>query len=102
MKKTLLLLTGILCSCQLLFSQGSDEYTGGYKIKFNEDGSKYLRIIAWGQFWAQYNDNVPENQSDLNFSVRRARVLTFTQLNKKFMILTHFGLNSLNGSNTSP
>lgn len=84
------------------FSQGNTEYTGGYKIKFNEDGSKYLRIIAWGQFWAQYNDNVPDESSQLNLSVRRARVLTFTQLNKKFLILTHWGLNSLNGGNTSP
>lgn len=84
------------------FGQGIDEYSGGYKINFNEDGSKYLRIIAWGQFWAQYNDNVPSDQGKLDFSVRRARVLTYTQLNKKFMILTHFGLNSLNANNITP
>ncbi|MEC8832455.1 MAG: hypothetical protein VX772_08850, partial [Bacteroidota bacterium] len=78
------------------------EYTGGFKINFNEDGSKYLRMIAWGQFWAQYNDNVPEDVSTTNFSVRRARLLSFTQLNKKFLLLSHFGLNSLNGSNLSP
>lgn len=84
------------------FAQGNLEYTGGYKVKFNEEGTKYLRIIAWGQFWAQYNDNVPEDQSNLDFSVRRARVLTYTQLNDKFMILTHFGLNSLNADNISP
>ncbi len=83
-------------------AQGINEYTGGYKIKFNDEGSKYLRIIAWGQFWAQYNDNTPEDVSNLDFSVRRARVLTYTQLNDKFLILTHFGLNSLNGQNTSP
>lgn len=102
MKKTSLMLIGILCSCQLFFAQGIDEYTGGYKIKFNEDGSKYLRIIAWGQFWAQYDSDIPDPQSKLNLSVRRARILTYTQLNKKFLILTHFGLNSLNGNNTSP
>lgn len=83
------------------FSQGNTEYTGGFKVKFNEDGSKYLRMIAWGQFWAQYNDNVPDDVSTTNLSVRRARFLTFTQLNKKFLILTHFGLNSLNGNNIS-
>ena len=102
MKKTGLMLIGLFFSCQLFFAQGIDEYTGGYKIKFNEDGSKYLRIIAWGQFWAQYNGDAPESQSELNLSVRRARILTYTQLNKKFLILTHFGLNSLNGGNTSP
>ncbi|WP_350286149.1 hypothetical protein [uncultured Croceitalea sp.] len=83
-------------------AQGNTEYTGGYKVKLNDDGTKYMRFIAWGQFWAQYNDNVPDDASKLNFSIRRARFLTFTQLNKKFLILTHFGLNSLNGGNTSP
>lgn len=84
------------------YAQGIDEYTGGYKVSLNDDGSKYFRIIAWGQFWAQYNNDAPETNSKLDFSVRRARVLTYTQLNKKFMILTHFGLNSMNGDNTSP
>ena len=102
MKKVLFTLALCMLVGQFISAQGNTEYTGGYKIKFNEDGSKYLRIIAWGQFWAQYNDNVPEDASQLNFSIRRARVLTFTQLNKKFMLLTHFGLNSLNGGNTSP
>ncbi|MEM8764663.1 MAG: hypothetical protein AAGD88_12665 [Bacteroidota bacterium] len=96
--------------CGLLFlsatfvmhAQGSAEYSGGYKIKFDEDGSKYLRVISWGQFWAQYNDDAPEDVSKLNMSVRRARFLTFTQLNDKFLILTHLGLNSLNGNNLSP
>ncbi|MEM8510058.1 MAG: hypothetical protein AAF717_19655 [Bacteroidota bacterium] len=102
MRKYLFALVVVVVFISFGFSQGNTEYTGGYKIKFNEDGSKYLRIIAWGQFWAQYNDDVPDESSQLNFSVRRARVLTFTQLNKKFLILTHWGLNSLNGGNTSP
>ncbi len=102
MKNTFLVPVLALLVTTLAFSQGNTEYTGGYKVKFNEDGSKYLRIIAWGQFWAQYNDNVSDEESQLNLSVRRARLLTFTQLNKKFMILTHFGLNSLNGENQSP
>jgi hypothetical protein len=103
MKKQTLLLFGLFSvSIQLIGAQGIDEYTGGYKVKFNEDGTKYLRIIAWGQFWAQYDENAPAQDSKLDLSVRRARVLTYTQLNKKFLILTHFGLNSLNGNNTSP
>ncbi|MFD0862212.1 hypothetical protein ACFQ1M_08320 [Sungkyunkwania multivorans] len=85
-----------------LFAQGSTEYTGGFKVKLNEDGTKYFRIISWGQFWAEYNDNAPDDVSKTNLSIRRARILTFAQLNKKFMILTHFGLNSLNGENISP
>lgn len=100
-KKGIILLVSSLF-CQLFYAQGISEYTGGYKIKFNDDGSKYMRLIVWGQFWAQHNDDVPPTDSKLDFSIRRARLLTYTQLNKKFLILTHFGLNSLNGDNTSP
>ncbi|MAD98134.1 MAG: hypothetical protein CMB99_12480 [Flavobacteriaceae bacterium] len=102
MRKLILFTLGLFLYSSFSYSQGSTEYTGGYKIKFNEEGTKYMRIIAWGQFWAQHNDNVGPTTEKLSFSVRRARVLTFTQLNKKFLILTHFGLNSLNGNNTSP
>ncbi len=101
MKKIVFGLAISLLVIQVIHSQGSTEYSGGYKVKLNEDGSKYFRIIAWGQFWAQYNDNVADDASKFNLSVRRARLLTYTQLNKKFLILTHFGLNSLNGNNQS-
>jgi len=83
-------------------AQGNTEYTGGYKVKLNEDGSKYFRTIMWGQFWAEYSDQAPEQASKTNISVRRARILTYAQLNEKFLILTHFGYNSANGDNLSP
>jgi hypothetical protein len=51
---------------------------------------------------AQYNDDVPVTDSKLNFNVRRARVLMYAQINKDFLILTHFGLNSLNANNLTP
>ena len=97
----LIFILAFVCSSQN-YAQGITEYTGGYKIKLNEDGTKYFRTIAWGQFWAQYDENAPEMNSNLDFSVRRARLLTYVQLNKKFLILTHFGLNSLNADNISP
>ncbi len=84
------------------FSQSSPDYQGGYKIKFNDDGSKYLRILGWAQFWAQHRDNVPDDQEQLSFSVRRARILMFSQISKDFLLLAHFGNNSMNGDNLSP
>lgn len=108
MKKQSLLLIG-LCffAFQFMSAQGSPDYTGGLKVKLNEDGTKYFRIISWAQFWAQHNSNRPldangNEQSELDFSMRRARVLMYAQINKDFLILTHFGLNSLNGNNMSP
>ena len=85
-----------------MYSQGSPDYTGGLKVKFNEDGSKYLRIISWAQVQANYNTDPADNTAATSFNLRRARVLMFSQINKDFLILTHFGLNSLNASNMHP
>lgn len=104
--KKLILVAGLLFSA-LMFSQGSPNYEGGLKVNINEDGSKYFRIISWAQFWGQNNSDRPldangNEQSDTNFSLRRARILMYAQISNDFMILTHFGLNSLNGDNMSP
>lgn len=88
-------------------AQGFPDYTGGLKVKLNEDGSKYMRTIIWAQVWGQYEDTDAINsfgnpQSNLDFSMRRARVLTYAQITDRFLILTHFGLNSLNADNMGP
>ncbi len=103
MRKQLIILLGCtLFALQFTYSQGSPDYTGGLKVKLNEEGSKYFRIISWAQFWARYQDEVPDDVSNTSMSIRRARILTYAQINKDFLILTHFGLNSLNGNNQSP
>jgi hypothetical protein len=108
MKRPLLLVTIVLLlSGQFLSAQGSPDYTGGLKAKLNEDGSKYIRIISWAQVQANYNadatfDSNGNENSALNFNLRRARVLMFAQINKDFLILTHFGLNSLTSTTLSP
>ena len=106
-KKNLLLIGLALASFQLLRAQGSPDYTGGLKVKFNEDGSKYMRLISWAQFQTTYNLNETTDangneNSPVNFNMRRARMLMFAQINKDFLILTHFGLNTLNNTNMSP
>lgn len=92
----------ILFSSFSVFAQGSPDYTGGLKVKFDEDGKKYMRIISWAQVQATYNADAAPADAKTNFNLRRARVLMFAQINKKFMILTHFGLNSLNANNLTP
>lgn len=106
MKKTYLIAALLLLSLKV-FSQGSPDYGAGMKFNLNDDGSKYLRVISWAQIWGQYNADRPldangNEQADLDFSVRRARVLMYAQINKDFLILTHFGLNSLNADSMSP
>jgi hypothetical protein len=106
MKKVYLIAAVLLLSLKG-FSQGSPDYGAGMKFDLNQDGSKYLRVLSWAQIWGQYNSDRPldgngNEQADLDFSVRRARVLMYAQINKDFLILTHFGINSLNSDTMSP
>jgi hypothetical protein len=100
--KITLLLVLVFAFTTSSFSQGSPDYNGGLKVKFNDDGSKYFRVISWIQGQGIYTMDVPEDQSNFNFQVRRARVLLYSQITDKFLILTHFGLNSLNSNTMSP
>ncbi|ARN76877.1 hypothetical protein BST97_02040 [Nonlabens spongiae] len=107
MNLKLTLFIGALLVALAGFSQGSMEYTDGMKVKLNDAGTKYFRIISWAQFWTQYSDletvNAAGNEeSQFDFSIRRARVLMYAQVTDKFLILTHFGLNSQNAQNMSP
>ena len=86
---------------QIMNSQGSPDYNGGLKVKLDEEGKKYFRLLTWAQVQAVYNNNVPDETNNLSFNLRRARILMYAQINEKFLILTHFGLNSLNSSTMS-
>lgn len=84
-------------------AQGSELYGSGLKVKFNEDGSKYLRVISWAQVWARYNVNnegTTRNGATANgtfdIGLRRARMLFLSQISPKFLILAHFGINNQN------
>lgn len=92
----------LLASSQFVSAQGSPDYNGGLKIKFDEDGKKYLRLISWAQVQATYNNDAAATSSNTSFNLRRARILMFSQITDKFLILTHFGLNSLNANTLSP
>lgn len=72
-------------------------------MKLNEDGSKYFRLLTWHQVWMRYNENNTgstrlgeEQSSTVDFGLRRSRFLMFAQLNKRFLIVTHFGINNQN------
>lgn len=86
----------ILLFVPFVYSQYGDEYKSGMVIKMNEDGSKFTRVILWGQAWFQ--DYEGHNKND-GFSVKRARVLMYSKLNDRFLILTHFGVNGVNANN---
>ena len=100
MKKTI---TTILVSMASIigFSQGSPDYGGGLKFNLNEDGSKYVRLIMWNQIWArstQFNPGTmvgdEPTSSSTDIGSRRLRFLAYAQITKRYMILTHFGINN--------
>lgn len=101
-KKIGLLLCMSLFASPFVEAQGSPDYTGGLKVKLNESGSKYFRFISWAQVQGIYKDNAAANESPVSLNLRRARMLMFSQITPKFLILTHFGLNSLNSNTMSP
>ncbi len=84
-----------------LKAQGTEGYGSGMRVNLDSSGQKYLRIINWHQVWLRQMDNNPgtlvngtPTSSQLDVSLRRSRLLVMMQLNPKFMIMTHFGINN--------
>lgn len=101
--KTLVL--SLLCffAVHTMTAQEKSEIDHSYKpltLKLSEDGKKYVRFIMWHQLWATTNNLEAEGAKfQLTPSIRRSRFLAFAQVSPKFMLLTHFGLNSLTPGN---
>jgi hypothetical protein len=79
-------------------------YGAGMRVNLTPDGSKYLRLISWTQVWTRFNENnantlrapnTPQ-KSQIDFGLRRARLLVLAQLNPRFLIISHFGINNQN------
>jgi len=100
MKK--IVLTAMLSAAWLTgFSQGSPDYGAGMKFNLNEDGSKYVRMIAWNQIWFRSSQMNPgtmigdePTSSSTDIGNRRLRMLFYAQLSKRYMIVAHFGINN--------
>jgi len=85
----------------LSFSQGSENYGAGIKIKVNDDGTKFIRLITWHQFWTRYTEANPntsltgeDKSSYADFGLRRSRFLVYAQVTPRFLILSHWGINN--------
>lgn len=77
-------------------------YGPGMKVNISPDGSKYIRFLTWHQIWTRYTENntgtlrAPgKPQSDqVDFSLRRSRLIVLSQLNPRFLVYTHIGINN--------
>jgi hypothetical protein len=99
--KKVTIIAGLLFASLAGYAQGSTDYGSGLKFNLNEDGSKYMRMIAWSQVWARstemnpgtmINGEAASNSSDIG--LRRLRMLFYAQISKRYMIVTHFGINN--------
>ncbi len=109
-QKTLLRLLSVLAFCLSLSwtavaQEGAEkpEVDHSYtplNLKLSEDGKKYVRFLLWHQMWLTTNNlSADEAKLQLTPSIRRSRILAFAQASPRFLILTHFGLNSLTPGN---
>ncbi|NMH26125.1 porin [Flavobacterium solisilvae] len=99
--KKLALSVVLLLLAKLSFAQGSTDYGSGLKININPDGSKYMRVIAWNQVWLRSTDNnsgsaINGESASSSFDIgnRRLRFLAYAQISKRYMVMTHFGINN--------
>lgn len=84
-------------------SQGFAGYGDGIKINIDEEGDRYLRFITWHQVWMRYNQNnagstrngVAQSET-LDIGLRRSRIQLYSQINKRFLVFMHFGINNQN------
>jgi len=107
MKKGYFISTALsVCFSASVLAQTSappDNYGSGLKLDLNQEGTKFVRMIMWHQFWATYNQNNPGTKdingnaqsSSLDLGIRRSRLLMYAQLSPRFLILTDFGINNV-------
>ncbi|KGO94708.1 hypothetical protein [Flavobacterium subsaxonicum] len=99
--KRLLTIAGLLLFSAAGFAQGSTEYNSGLKFNLDSTGNKYMRAIIWDQIWFRSTEMNPgtmingeEASSSTDIGNRRLRILLYAQISKRYMILTHFGINN--------
>src|SRR6201991_2047505 len=80
---------------------GSPNYKEGMRIKLDSSGEKYIHFSTWATFWARYTDANPgtaingvpkSNWTD--FSLRQFRLVTYSQLSSRYLILADLGIDN--------
>lgn len=105
MYQLLMLLICALAIPSIGFSQISEDEAAedhSYRpltLKLGDSGNKYVRFIMWHQLWLTSDNLSDDSNLQMTASIRRSRFLAYAQISSKFMLLTHWGLNSLTPGN---
>jgi len=97
------LAAAMTCLANPAFAQGSDIYGKGMRINLGDDKeeTRYIRFITWVQAWARGQEFGPvtpgaDPQTSGDILIRRARLLTYSQLTKDVLVMFHAGINNFN------
>ncbi|OEK07169.1 hypothetical protein [Roseivirga misakiensis] len=103
MKRTnfLVLIVLLLLGSKTIYAQLDNSYKP-LTLHLDESGQKYIRFISWHQIWLENQNLSSQSDQGATFRVRRSRFLAYAQISPRFLIVTHFGLNSLTGANMDP
>ncbi|NNK89616.1 MAG: hypothetical protein HKO89_03335 [Saprospiraceae bacterium] len=102
LKSLSLIILSLIFLSQPIFSQDkTSKYFNPIKIDLNEEGDSYFRLLIWQQFWLQSGNLADNGGMKFTSSIRRSRMLGFAELSPRVLVLTHFGLNSLNENTLS-
>ena len=71
-------------------------------LNLSEDGAAYIRFIIWNQLWLRTNNLSGDDEFRVTPSIRRARILAFAQISPRFLVLSHFGMNSESAAGLDP
>ncbi len=80
----------------------SGVYGKGMIMVLDDEGKKYIRFLTWAQAWTKFTDNNPGTVDDfdellddsVDFGMRRARFLAYSQLTERYLIMMHVGINN--------
>jgi hypothetical protein len=74
---------------------------GDLKLKFNEDGSKYLKFSFWNQVWFRVIENNPgtlvngvPQSTTYDAGIRRMRITATAQLSPRYLMFFQMGMNN--------
>ena len=71
-------------------------------LNLSEDGLAFIRFIIWNQLWVQTNNLSGDDNFRVTPLIRRARILAFAQIFPRFLVLSHFGMNSESSAGLDP
>lgn len=80
---------------------GSPLYTDGMTIKLDTSGKKYIRFLTWATVWIRHTEANPgtaingiaqNGWSDIG--LRQFRLVIYTQLSPRYLILTDIGIDN--------